>query len=94
MKLTPQGNCSNYVVQSSHDKVNVSVKVNGVFANALIDAGSTLSHISDCFSERLNLVLQNSNLSIGLAIKGCTSSSLGVSQVKLESMVEAIITLM
>ena len=48
MKLTPQDNCSNDGVQSGHDQVNVSVKVNGVFANALIDTGSTLSHISDC----------------------------------------------
>ena len=84
MKLTPQDNCSNDGVQNGHDKVNVSVKVNGVFANALIDTGSRLSHISDCFSERLNLVLQNSNHSIGLAIKGCASSSLGVSKVKVE----------
>ena len=84
MKLTPQDNCSNDGVQSGHDKVNVSVKVNGVFANALIDIGSTLSHIIHCFSERLNLMLQNSKNSIGLAIKGCASSSFGVSKVKEE----------
>ena len=37
MKPIPQGNCSNDAVQSSHDKVNVSVKVNGVVANAPIE---------------------------------------------------------
>ena len=32
------------------DKVNVKISVNGVDANALIDTGSTLSHINRSFA--------------------------------------------
>ena len=83
MKLT-QNICSLNEPDQSHNKVNISIKINGVHANALIDTGSTLSHLSDSFRKCLKLKLQNSNQSIGLAVKGCSSSSVGTCKVKVE----------
>ena len=84
MKLT-QNICSINEPDQSHNKVNISIKINGVqHANALIDTGSTLSHLSDSFRKRLKLKLQNSNQSIGFAVKGCSSSSVGTCKVKVE----------
>ena len=68
----------------THSKVNVPMYVNGVKANALIDTGSTLSHLSREFYKRLKVDLQNSDCSIGLAVKGCTSPSLGKSTAEVE----------
>ena len=48
----------------THSKVNVPMYVNGVKANALIDTGSTLSHLSREFYKRLKVDLQNSDCSI------------------------------
>ena len=53
-------------------------------ANALIDTGSTLSHLNDSFRKHLKLKLQNSNQSIGLAVKGYSSSSVRTCNVKVE----------
>ena len=83
MKLT-QNICSLNEPDQSHNKVNISIKINGVHANALVDTGSTLSHLSDSFRKRLKLKLQNSNQSIGLAVKDCSSSSVGTCKVKVE----------
>ena len=83
MKLT-QNICSLNEPDQSHNKVNISIKINGVHANALIDTGLTLSHLSDSFRKRLKLKLQNSNQSIGLAVKGCSSSSVGTCKVNVE----------
>ena len=83
MKLT-QNICSLNEPDQSHHKVNISIKINGVHANALIDTGSTLSHLSDSFRKRLKLKLQNSNQSISLAVKDCYSSSVGTCKVKVE----------
>ena len=58
-------------------KVNRKVSINGVKANALIDTGSTLSHLSKRFSKILNLELEESDCSIGLAVKGHLSKGLG-----------------
>ena len=53
-------------------------------ANALVDTGSTLSHLSDSFRKCLKLKLQNSDQSIGLAVKGCSLSSVRTCNVKVE----------
>ena len=69
MKLT-QIICSSLnEPDQSYNKVNIAIKIDGVYANALIDTGSTSSHLSDSFRKRLKLKLQNSNQSIGLAVK-------------------------
>ena len=38
-----------------HSKLNIPVSVSGVEANALVDTGSTLSHLSDRLVKRLKL---------------------------------------
>ena len=68
----------------ARSEVNVEVIVNGVKANALIDTGSTLSHLSSELSKRLKLELADSHHFVGLAIKGCTSKSLGKCLVDIE----------
>ena len=68
MKLT-QNTCSLNEPEQSHIKVNISIKMIGAHANALIDTGSTLSHWNDSFWKRLKLKLQNSNQSIGFTVK-------------------------
>ena len=42
-------------------KVNRKVSINGVEANALIDTGSTLSHLSKRFSKLLNIEIKESD---------------------------------
>ena len=54
--------------------MNEKVRINGIEANALIDMGSTLSHLSKRFSKLLNL---ESDCSIGLAVKKHLSKGLG-----------------
>ena len=61
----------------AYSKVNRKVSINGVEANALIDTGSTLSHLSKRFSKLLKLELEESDCSIGLAVKGHMSKGLG-----------------
>ena len=69
----------------SHSKVNVEVLINGVEANALLDTGSSLSHLSYAFCKKLKLDLDESRCSVGLAINGYTSKGVGkcVANVKL-----------
>ena len=61
----------------TYSKVNRKVSINDVEANALIDTGSTLSHLSKRFSKFLNLELEESDCSISLAFKGHISKGLG-----------------
>ena len=69
----------------SHSKVNIEVLINGVEANALLDTGSSLSHLSYAFCKKLKLDLDESRCSVGLAINGYTSKGVGkcVANVKL-----------
>ena len=64
------------ISNAANSKVNVSVFVNGSQANALFDPGSTLSHLSEDFSELLELDLEASDCCVGLAVKGCSSKDL------------------
>ena len=61
----------------TYSKVNRKVSLNVGETNALINTGSTLSHLSKQFSKILNLELEESDCSIGLAVKGHISKSLG-----------------
>ena len=58
-------------------------------ANALIDTGSTLSHLSSEFSKRLNIELENCDCSVGLAVKSYSSKGLGkcTAEVKLNGQI-------
>ena len=42
----------------SASKLKIPVQINGVAANALVDTGSTLSHLSERFVKVLDLKLQ------------------------------------
>jgi len=75
---------------STHSKVNVSVAINGVKANALVYTGSTMSHMSNEFSKLLELELLDSDCCVGLAVKGCTSKSLGSCVADIELMDKTI----
>ena len=59
------------------NKVNVQITVNGVQANALIDTGSTLSHINRTFALQHNFTQCNEHNEIGLAVTGNCSQSDG-----------------
>ena len=66
-----------YCHSLTYSKIKQKVSINSVEANALIDTGSTLSHLSKRFSKLLNLELEQSDCSIGLAVKGHMSKGLG-----------------
>jgi len=58
-------------------RLNISVTVNGVCANALIDTGSSLCHVSRNFAERNQFLIIPESNEIGLAVKGSMSCSKG-----------------
>ena len=60
----------------TNSKVNVPILINGVSANALIDAGSTLSHTSEDFCKRLRVTFKRTSQRVGLAVTNCVSSCL------------------
>jgi len=66
-------------LSDAHSKLNMSV--NGVEANALVDNGITLSHVSDRLVKRLKLTLERSDHCVGLAAKGLNSQSLGTCEI-------------
>ena len=61
----------------ARDKVNVRITIDGVSANALIDTGSTLSHINKNFAFKHKFRRCNEYNEIGLAISGSGSQSEG-----------------
>ena len=63
--------------ESTQSQVYVPILINGVQAKPLLDTGSTMSHVSNDFSEQLKLNLKDSDCCFGLAVKGCTSKCLG-----------------
>ena len=67
-----------------HSKVNIPVLINGIKANALLDTGSTLSHVSGDLSNRLRLELEDSDCYVGLAVKGCSSKCVGKCQANVD----------
>ena len=58
--------------------------INGIKANALLDTGSTLSHVSSDLSNRLRLELEDSDCYVGLAVKGCSSKCVGKCQANVD----------
>ena len=61
----------------ARDKVNVRITIDGMSANALIDTGSTLSHINKNFAFKHKFRRCNEYNEIGLAISGSGSQSEG-----------------
>ena len=62
-------------VNGAPDKVNVKISVNGVDANALIDTGSTLSHINKSFALKHKFNVRGERNGIGLAVtENCSQS--------------------
>ena len=56
-------------VNDASDKVNVKISVNGINANALIDTGSTLSHIYKSFVLKHKVNVSGKCNEIGLALR-------------------------
>ena len=54
--------------------------LNGIKANAFLDTGSTLSHVSGDLSNRLRLELEDYDCYVSLAVKGCSSKCVGKCQ--------------
>ena len=61
----------------SHSKVNIEVLINSVEANALLDTGSSLNHLSYALCKMLKLDLDKSRCSVSLAINGYTLKGVG-----------------
>ena len=70
--------------QDTHAKVDIPISINGTYAIALVDTGSTLNHISDQLRRQLNLEFHESNCSVCLGVKGCSSKSLGLFKANIE----------
>ena len=68
---------------SASSKLNIPVQINGVATNALVDTGSTLSHLSERFV-KIDLKLKKSSHIVGLAVKGLTSESLGMTTISVK----------
>ena len=71
-------------IEEANKRVNVPVTTNGRTANALIDTGSTLTHISENLSKLLKLELSESSQKITLATSDSYSKSLEMCQVSLK----------
>ena len=71
-------------IEEANKRVNVPVTINGRSANALVDTGSTLTHISENLSKLLKLKLTESSHKFTLATSDSYSKSLGMCQVNLK----------
>ena len=71
-------------IEEDNKRVNVPVTTNGRTANALIDTGSTLTHISENLSKLLKLELTESSQKFTLATSDSYSKRLRICQVNLK----------
>ena len=71
-------------IEEANKRVNVPVTINGITANALIDTGSTLTHISEDLSKLLKLELTELSQKFTLATSDSYSKSLGMCKVNLK----------
>ena len=71
-------------IEETNKRVNVPVTISGRTANALIDTGSTLTHISENLSKLLKSELTESSQKFTLATSDSYSKSLGMCQVNLK----------
>ena len=71
-------------IEEANKRVNVPVTINDRTANALIDTGSMLTHISKNLSKLLKLELTESSQKITLATSDSYLKSLGTCRVNLE----------
>ena len=72
------------IAKKSSNKTSLSVKINGVPADALFDTGLTNSHVSENVANHLNLEIFPEEKYVGLAIKGHTSNSIGKCEAEIE----------
>ena len=70
--------------KKSSNNTSFSVKINGILAHALFDAGSTNSHVGENVANCLNLEIFPEEKSVGLAIKGHTSNSIEKCEAEIE----------
>ena len=71
-------------IEEANKRVNVPVTINGRSANALINTGSTLTHISENLSKLLKLELMESSYKFTLPTSDSYLKSLGMCQVNLK----------
>ena len=71
-------------IEEANKRVSVPVTINGRSANALVNTGSTLTHISENLSKLLKLELTESSHKFTLATSNSYSKSLGMCQVNLK----------
>ena len=71
-------------IEEANKRVNVPVTINGKTANALIDTGLTLTHISENLSKVLKLELTESSQKINLSTSDSYSKSLEMCRENLE----------
>ena len=76
--------CLSRTSADTESKVNIPVKVDGHLVNALVDTGSTISHMSEEVAKRLRLRLSKDDCRVGLAVNGFTFSSIGKCQASVE----------
>ena len=72
------------IAKQSSSKTTFPVKINSIPAHALFNTGSTNSHLSKNVANHLNLKIISKEKSVGLAIKGHTSNSIGKGEAEIE----------
>ena len=63
-------------IDNAQTKDNIPITIDSVPVNALMNIGSTLSHISKKLSRHLNLRLEGTICNVGLAVLGCSQRAL------------------
>ena len=71
-------------IDNAQTKDNIPITIDRIPVNALVNIGSTLSHISEKLSRHLNLRLEGTIYNVGLAVWGCSSKSLGLCKANIE----------
>jgi len=65
-------------------KTSIPMKLNGTPVQALLDTGSTNSHVSEQVLKRLKLNVQTQENCIGLAIESHTSNNAGTCEIAIK----------
>ena len=68
--------------QDSGTKTNFVIQLNGQAVNALLDTGATNSDIREEIVKRLELPITKTFTCINLAVKGCSSETIGVAKLR------------
>ena len=70
--------------QDSGNQTNFVIQLNSQPVNALLDTSATNSHISKEIVKRLELPITNISTYINLAVKGCSSQTIGACKAMVE----------